>query len=87
MASGCAGKTAGWKRASDEKTVWMLKGDHLEPVHVKVGITDGTVTEIVEGLNEGDEVVTDSNEPGGAPKQRQGGSPMGGPGGGMRRMF
>jgi HlyD family secretion protein len=34
------------------------KGDKLLAVQVKIGISDGTSTEVVSGLNEGDEVVT-----------------------------
>jgi HlyD family secretion protein len=78
----------GWKKAPDEKTVWMVKDGQLESVKLKIGVTDGTVTEVVSGLNEGDEVVTDANDPA-APKSRQNGPPMGpnNMGGGMRRMF
>jgi HlyD family secretion protein len=58
----------------------------LKPVQVKVGISDGIFTEITDGLNEGDEVVTGMSFPeasGVAPS-----NPFGGPGGarGIRRM-
>jgi HlyD family secretion protein len=33
------------------------------PVTVKIGITDGTYTEVLEGLNEGDAVITGANVP------------------------
>ena len=51
------------KAPKDEaKTVWVLRGGgapQLVPVHT--GLTDGTVTEIVDGdLNEGDPVVVDT---------------------------
>jgi HlyD family secretion protein len=59
-----------------EKTV-------LKPVTVKVGISDGTNTEVLEGLNEGDTVVvgtvgaaTTATAPPGNPF----GGPFGGPG-------
>jgi len=41
--------------------VWVLRADgHLERVPVRVGITDGSVTEIASGdLKEGDKVVTE----------------------------
>jgi HlyD family secretion protein len=40
-------------------TVWVRAGEFLKPIHVRAGITDGTVTEIRgEGLTEGLEVVT-----------------------------
>jgi HlyD family secretion protein len=68
---------------SDEKTVWLLKNEELEPKKVKIGVTDGSVTEVISGLSEGDVVVTESNDPGaaGQPPQRRTG------GGGMRRLF
>jgi HlyD family secretion protein len=86
---GNGGDGAGWKKPSDEKTVWTQKEGHLEPLTIKVGVTDGSYTEVVSGLNEGDEVVTDSNDPSGAqkPRQQQGPPGMGGPGGGMRMRF
>jgi len=45
-------------------TVYLLKTDAdghnptLSPVQIKTGITDGINTEVLEGLNEGDQVVT-----------------------------
>jgi hypothetical protein len=64
--------------------VWKLHPDNsLEPVKVKIGITDRTVTEIaqvVQGeLSEGDQVAT-----GAATKStaRPMGAPLGGGGGG-----
>lgn len=61
----------------------------LKPVKVKIGISDGKDTEILEGLNEGDVVVVGVNTPAlaaNAPNNaRPGGSPFGGPfGGGFR---
>jgi HlyD family secretion protein len=43
-----------------ERTVYVLptNASHPQPRPVKTGISDGTVTEVVEGLNEGDRVVT-----------------------------
>jgi HlyD family secretion protein len=77
----------GWKKGErpppDEKTLYTLEGENLVPHKVKVGVTDGSVTEIVEGIDEGAMVVTDAND-GSGPKRPQG-SPPGG--GGMRRMF
>ena len=69
-----------WKRLADGKT--------LEPVQIKTGITDHTVTEVVQvlkgSLNQGDEVIVGSTSSGGAAGRPPG---MGGPGGpgGMRR--
>jgi HlyD family secretion protein len=53
-----AGKAAKQNRG----TVWVENGDFLEPVKVRLGLTDGNVTEILEVLDgdlpEGAEVVT-----------------------------
>jgi HlyD family secretion protein len=44
-----------WRRG----TIWVRAGEFLKPIHVRAGITDGTVTEIRgEGLTEGMEAVT-----------------------------
>ena len=44
------------------RTVYLLAGDDhpsaLKPVQVKVGITDGISTEILEGIKEGDKIVS-----------------------------
>jgi ABC-type sugar transport system substrate-binding protein len=59
----------------------------LRAVTVKVGITDNTESEVIEGLKEGDVVVTGINQPAGAAAAagaRPGASPFGGPFGGMR---
>jgi HlyD family secretion protein len=52
-----AGNPGGEPRAS-ERTVYVLSGGHPKPVQIKTGISDGIVTEVVEGLKEGDRVVT-----------------------------
>ncbi len=45
----------------DQRTVWVLRGKHPEPVLVRVGVSDGLRTEILEGnLDEGDRVVTEA---------------------------
>ncbi len=41
------------------KTVWVLRGGSPEQVTVHTGLTDGTATEIVDGLAEGDAVIID----------------------------
>jgi HlyD family secretion protein len=66
----------------DRRTVWVLRNNQPVPVKVKIGVTDGTHTEILEGsLNEGDAAITDvaatgttakSPPPGGAAQQRFG---------------
>ena len=44
----------------NQRTVYVLRGgaDHPEPVQIKTGISDGIVTEVVDGLKEGDRAVT-----------------------------
>jgi HlyD family secretion protein len=57
--NGSGGGTSGGEPESRRGTVWVLAGEFLKPIHVRAGITDGTVTEIRgEGLTEGMEVVT-----------------------------
>jgi HlyD family secretion protein len=38
--------------------VYVLSGGRPQPVHIKTGISDGVVTEGMEGLKEGDHLVT-----------------------------
>jgi HlyD family secretion protein len=70
-------------------TVYILpanagKNTKPQPVQIKTGITDGISTEVTEGLNEGDQVVTGSNTAQ-ASSQPAGSNPFGGGGGGFRR--
>lgn len=39
--------------------VWMREGSNFKAVPVKIGVTNGTYTEIISGLKEGDAVLTD----------------------------
>ena len=80
------------------RTIYLLEKDAVankgkpivKAVTVKTGISDGVTTEVIEGLNEGDVVVTGLNvtmSTSTAANVRPGGSPFGGPfggGGGMR---
>jgi HlyD family secretion protein len=43
---------------SSERTVYVLSGGWPRPVQIKTGISDGVVTEVIEGLKEGDRVIT-----------------------------
>ena len=43
---------------SAEKTIYLLKSGTPKPVKIKTGISDGIVTEVTEGLKEGDQAVT-----------------------------
>src|SRR5881396_359311 len=48
----------GRQRRTSDRTVYLLSGDRPQPVQIKTGISDGVVTEVIEGLKEGDRVVT-----------------------------
>ena len=48
----------GHEQRTSERTVYVLSGDRPQPVQIKTGISDGVVTEVIEGLKEGDRVVT-----------------------------
>jgi HlyD family secretion protein len=50
--------SGGRERTTSERTVYVLSGSEPTPVQIKTGISDGVVTEVVEGLKEGDRVVT-----------------------------
>ncbi|MBZ5528896.1 MAG: efflux RND transporter periplasmic adaptor subunit [Acidobacteriia bacterium] len=69
----------------DFALVWKVRADKsLEPVRVKIGVTDFTFTAMKEGaLKEGDELVIGESSKGARAGQQQ--SPVGGAGGGMPR--
>jgi len=72
----------------DRATIWKLgPNNQLVPVLVKTGITDHTVTEVVQvlkgSLNDGDQLVTGSTKAGGGTANRAPG--VGGVGGGPPR--
>jgi HlyD family secretion protein len=76
------GEVGEGRDARDGKIVWVQNGDRLSPVTVRTGLTDGTVTELLDDtLPEGSLVVVDvtSNAKGG------GGFFGGGGGSGQRR--
>jgi HlyD family secretion protein len=50
--------------ASPKKKVHVLESGAPKPVEVETGLTDGVVTEVVSGLDEGAEVVTSQYTPG-----------------------
>ncbi|HTJ79065.1 MAG TPA: efflux RND transporter periplasmic adaptor subunit [Rariglobus sp.] len=68
------------------RTIYKLAGTakapEVVPVTIKVGITDGVASEIVEGFSEGDEVITSAYLPDGAAADS---SPAANPFGGPRR--
>lgn len=82
--------------AKDSVRVWFRFGTsgfdlssqqspELQPVQVKLGVSDGASTEILEGLNEGDTVVTAAITPDAGGAARPAANPFGG--GGMPRRF
>jgi HlyD family secretion protein len=78
------GMRAGPREEPDQKTVWLLpaQGDP-RPVRIRTGISDGTLTELVEGdLHAGDALVTEMSLGG---DDKPSATPP--PGGGLRRVF
>ena len=70
------------------RTVWVLAGIDAHPVRIRIGISDGTVTEVTDGeLQAGDALVTEAT--GTDPDNKPQATPPGGaaPGGGLRRVF
>ena len=67
-----AGRWGGGDRATDNtpvtRTLYLLSGEaktaHPEPVTVKLGITDGASTEVLDGLKEGDLMIISAVLPG-----------------------
>lgn len=85
--SSTGGAERGPRSPPDEKVVWVLQNEQLEPRRIKVGLTDGTLTEVLSGLSESDLVVTEANDPSAPKRSGAGGPPNPMGGGGMRRMF
>jgi HlyD family secretion protein len=70
---------------NDKRTVWVSRAGRLESLPVRTGISDGSLTEVVESaLQPGDVVVVDASTSGQA---GGGGAAAAGPPGGMRRLF
>jgi HlyD family secretion protein len=46
--------------SSDRRQVWVLRGERPQPLSIRVGVSDGTLSEVSDGeLNDGDAVITD----------------------------
>lgn len=60
------------------KLVGVAPNQSLEELTIKAGITDGTATEVIDGLKEGDVVVTSVSVPNAAPSGRPAANPFGG---------
>lgn len=68
------------------KLLWVLRAGLPSPVRVKTGVTDGSMTEVLEGeLKEGDEVITEALTASSTTNRAPGLGGPGAPGGGMRR--
>ncbi len=66
---------------TDRRTVWVLRGGQPQQISLRIGLSDGSTTEVVEGdLHEGDQVIVDASTSETAP-----GTPASS--GGMRRLF
>jgi HlyD family secretion protein len=53
-----SGQRGAGRPRGGERTVYALSGSRPKPVQIKTGISDGIVTEVVDGLKEGDRIVT-----------------------------
>jgi len=80
---GASGPTAQAPKSSDKRTVWVLKNQHASPVDIQIGLSDGSVTEVVSGdLHEGDQVITEQTSESGSQAGSNGSGSAGGGGGG-----
>ena len=67
---------------SDKRTVWVLRDGRPQVVPIRIGMSDGSTTEVVEGdLHEGDSLILDAST-----SETAAAAPTG-PGGGVRRLF
>ncbi len=72
---------AGASDTPEARSIWIMAGATPHVVSVHTGLTDGTITEVVDGdLKEGDEVVVDTTSPDAPPAPSSGGPTM-------RRLF
>lgn len=75
------GQSEGGTSGPEAHSIWVLRSGSAQSVAVHTGLTDGTVTEIVDGdVNEGDEVVVDATTPDSASAPAAASS-------GLRRLF
>jgi HlyD family secretion protein len=65
------------KHEADVRTVWILAGTPptAQQAQIHVGISDGTVIEVSDGVKEGDLVITDIIDVNGKPGSKRGGGP------------
>jgi HlyD family secretion protein len=77
------GGRGGWGGPSNSRTVWILVDGKPRPASIKIGISDGSSTEVLEGeLTEGALVIVGQSG-GEAPKAGPSGSPLSGGMGGQ----
>lgn len=68
LPKGAAGAPANSGRAGDRRTLWLLRDGVPQAVSVRLGISDGSYTEIVEGeVRAGDAAITESRNGKAAP--------------------
>ena len=65
--------------AAGSRTVYILQGNRPQPVEIKTGISDGVMTEVTDGLKEGERVVTAQLSGPTTANAPQPGNPFGGP--------
>ncbi len=84
---------AGMNVSNQPRTLYKLVTDasgkkYPQPVTVHLGISDGSITQVLDGVAEGDVLITYVTMPGAAPAvmgaPQQGGNPFSGGGGGQR---
>ncbi len=75
--------------ADEMKTIYVVHGDVAKPVQVHAGLSDGSLTEIVDSVggevHEGDAIAIDTETAGAPASSAHVSSPFGGGGGGGRR--
>ncbi len=77
-----AAPAGGGRDAPGRRTLWVLRGGRPAPAQIKTGISDGSLTEVVEGkIDPGDACITDAT---GGSKSTSGPQAGGPP---MRRVF
>jgi HlyD family secretion protein len=54
-----SGAAAADPDAPELKTIWVLRGTTPQKADVHTGLSDGSVTEVIDGIGEGDQVVVD----------------------------
>ncbi|HEU5181415.1 MAG TPA: efflux RND transporter periplasmic adaptor subunit [Candidatus Polarisedimenticolia bacterium] len=82
-AGGAGGPGGAGGETPDRKSVWVMRGDKPTPVSIRAGVSDGSLTEVVEGeLREGDRVIIGASGGSSNPAGAGGGGP-----GSFRRIF